>query len=123
MTAYTLQDLLYAKGTTEPVRQIMLSLSEQNDALRQQLAAAQAAIKVKDKALVAQIEVTSWEDQDKANDLSAEALDIQPDDSALKAWLGEPVAWATVDLDEISDHQSGYFSVPLYGGLNEHIRT
>lgn len=69
------------------------------DALRQQLAAALAAIKMKDEAIEYMhkekcdymtlnnlgnpINETSYR-------LASEALAIQPDDSALKAWLGEP---------------------------------
>ena len=52
----------------------------------QQLAAALAAIKVKDEALNG----LHWMD---ANPKVRYALSIQPDDSALKAWLGEPVAY------------------------------
>ena len=66
------------------------------ESLRQQLAAALAACKQKDEALkwlmdwqVKHVDV--WDNP--AFDNAEEALTIQPDDSELKAWLGEPVAW------------------------------
>jgi len=58
--------------------------------MRQQLAAALAAIKVKDEALDA---VTKCIGAGKLRIVAAEALAIQPDDSALTDFLGEPVAW------------------------------
>jgi len=65
---------------------------EQVVALRQQLAAALAAIKVKDAAI--QIAVDYAHNFEEVDFLVGEnALAIQPNDSALKAWLGEPVAW------------------------------
>ena len=69
--------------------------------LKQQLAAALAAIKVKD-AFIEKIAKQTPEKPDywtpcgqcEYNTYDAEdLLAIQPDDSALKAWLGEPVAW------------------------------
>lgn len=56
-------------------------------ALRQQLSEALAAIKMKDDALRAANHscVEDWP-------LLREAFAVQPDDSALKAWIGEPVA-------------------------------
>ena len=53
--------------------------------LEQQLAAALAAIKSKDAALQSAISAHGY----GSGDLH-DALAIQPDDSALKAWLGEP---------------------------------
>ena len=66
------------------------------ESLHQQLAGAIAACKQKDEAL-SKIE---YLESDNGSVLSAggcssvatEALAIQPDDSALKAWLGQPVA-------------------------------
>ena len=60
---------------------------EEIESLRQQLAAALAACKVKDEAMHNALYsgspyTTAFEN----------ALAVQPDDSALKAWLGEPVA-------------------------------
>ena len=64
--------------------------------LNQQLAGAIAACKQKDEALkwlmdwqVKHVDV--WDNP--AFDNAEEALALQPDDSALNAWLGEPVAW------------------------------
>jgi len=60
-----------------------------NEAQHQQLAAALAAIKVKDELIkmCSGIQVGYLKD----------ALAIQPDDSALREWLGEPVAWMNID--------------------------
>ena len=56
--------------------------------LKQQLAAALAVIKVKDEAL----KLIALDDCcTSPAPIAQEALAIQPDDSALKAWLGEPV--------------------------------
>lgn len=57
--------------------------------LKRQLAAALAAIKSKDAALQSAISAHKYESGDLHD-----ALAIQPDDRALKAWLGEPVGWA-----------------------------
>lgn len=67
------------------------------DSLRQQLAAAIAACKLKDEALEGLIDTMDLRLDD--DDLSLEtrtafeALAIQPDDSALKVWLGEQSGW------------------------------
>lgn len=65
------------------------------ESLRQQLAAAIAACKLKDAAIKDLLEFATYSTCGKAHAVEAakEALAIQPDDSALKAWLGEPVAW------------------------------
>jgi hypothetical protein len=57
------------------------------EALRQQLAAALAACKAKD-VLLTEIDrgIPNW-----LQPPVTDALAIQPDDSALRAWLGEPV--------------------------------
>ncbi len=66
--------------------------------LNQQLAAALAACKLKDEAMqdakyaVEAIDGTSVE-AEQIHDRYMAALLIQPDDSALRAWFGEPVAW------------------------------
>ena len=62
--------------------------------LRQQLAAALAACKAKDEALRAiattgVLREAKWTGM-SARDIAQMALAIQPDDSALKEWLGEP---------------------------------
>ncbi len=38
MTTYTLNDLLYAKGTSEPVRQMLLAMAEKIERLEARLA-------------------------------------------------------------------------------------
>mgnify|MGYP006363880169 CR=1 FL=1 len=57
----------------------------------EQLAAALAACKAKDDAvqhLIDEAKLTSSQ-----YEVCRQSLAIQPDDAALKAWLGEPVAW------------------------------
>jgi hypothetical protein len=60
--------------------------------LRAELVKALAACKAKDEALRAANHscVEDWP-------LLREALAIKPDDAALKAWLGEPVAWQSIN--------------------------
>ena len=58
--------------------------------VEKQLAAALAACKLKDDAL--ELAMNVIESSAIVNQLD-KALAIQPDDSALKAWLGEPIAW------------------------------
>ena len=91
--------------------------------LRQQLSAALAAIKSKDAALQSAISAHKYESGDLHD-----ALAIQPDDSALKAWIGEPVAWlhenrpeADVITDAVKNVWTGVvvgkdsvYSIPLY---------
>ena len=70
------------------------------ESLRQQLSAALAAIKVKDESLEAAYNGLRWwmdafplhvtEADDEEMLKLVTALAIQPDDAALKAWLGEP---------------------------------
>ena len=79
---------------TEDIVSVMRKAKEEIESLRQQLAAALAVCKQKDEALkwlmdwqVKHVDV--WDNP--AFDNAEEALAIQPDDSALKAWLGEPV--------------------------------
>jgi hypothetical protein len=62
-----------------------------NRRLRAELAAAIAACKVKDEALNAMLERFGIMSDGCIKQASI-AIAIQPDDSALKAWLGEPVA-------------------------------
>ena len=63
------------------------------ESLHQQLAGAIAACKQKDAALE-NVEgmLDELRDYPVTHDEIIEALAIQPDDSALKAWLGQPVA-------------------------------
>ena len=68
----------------------VLALVAEIESLRQQLAAALAACKLKDEA------IKRWKFDSLNMPLSEfevikKALAIQPDDSALKAWLGGPV--------------------------------
>ena len=101
------------------------------EAVMQQLAAALAAIKVKD-ALLTELLLPDrdWPIMDKQ---IADALAIQPDDSALKAWLGEPVAWLhekRQDSDVITHAvknvwngvvvgRIAQYSIPLYRAAKE----
>jgi len=67
-----------------------LAAADEIESLRQQLAAALAAIKIKNHTL----EWLSVKSHTRLQRLRAtQALAIQPDDDALKAWIGEPVAW------------------------------
>lgn len=59
------------------------------ESLRQQLAAALAACKLKDEAISDFLK--QYPHMTKGYVL--DALAIQPDDFALREWLGEPVAW------------------------------
>jgi len=68
------------------------------ESLCQQLSAALAACKLKDDALerIASINLAEYilpEDFAFRVLQVRKALAIQPDDDALKAWIGEPVAW------------------------------
>ena len=56
--------------------------------LEQQLSAALAACKVKDKTL--EYISQNYDENDYDWQIALDALAIQPDDTALKAWLGEP---------------------------------
>lgn len=79
-----IQRLQMALADTEALE---LGTAEKCDQLRAELVKALAACKVKDEAL---------RELDQLIHVGATiaALAIQPDDAALKAWLGEPVAWA-----------------------------
>ncbi len=76
-------------------------LEAENYELRQQLAAKQAACELKDESLEAAHNGLRWwmdafplhvTEADNEEMLKiVKALAIQPDDSALKAWLGEPI--------------------------------
>ncbi len=85
-----------------------LNLSDMNwckreiESLQQQLATAIAACKLKDEALQSlHDEKCDYMRLNKLGNpyletntkLAVKALAVQPDDSALKAWIGEPVAW------------------------------
>ena len=98
----------------------------------QQLAAAIAACKLKDESIEAAHNGLRWwmdtfplhvTEADNEEMLKiVKALAIQPDDYALKAWLGEPVAWADTygnvirnSTKEFSQNvMTNAFSVPIY---------
>ena len=64
------------------------------ESMRQQLAAAIAACRLKDEALQnCEGMLDELRDYPITHDAIIEALAIQPDDSALKAWLGEQSGW------------------------------
>lgn len=70
------------------------------ESLRQQLAAAIAAIKIKNHTL----EWLSVKSHTRLQRLRAtQALAIQPDDAALKAWLGEPHSYLYKFNSEFGD--------------------
>jgi len=69
----------------DPRTDLTMTMSEVIIEQKKQLAAALAAIKSKDAALQSAISAHGY----GSGDLH-DALAIQPDDSALKAWLGEP---------------------------------
>jgi hypothetical protein len=102
------QNLVLSKQTDHTI----LDLSDYVDSLEQQLSAALAACKLKDEALQQEY------DYQKANDIEIafwleEALAIQPDDSALKAWLGEPIT-KVIHYDEVGMPHTIYLNKPLY---------
>lgn len=71
----------------DPRTDLTMTMSEVIIEQKKQLAAALAAIKIKDAALQSAISAHGYESGDLHD-----ALAIQPDDTALKAWLWEPVA-------------------------------
>lgn len=79
------QNLVLSKQTDHTI----LDLSNYVDSLEQQLAGAIAACKLKDEAISDFLK--QYPHMTKGYVL--DALAIQPDDSALREWLGEPVAW------------------------------
>lgn len=113
-------------------------LQNENTQLCQQLAAALAACKLKDVTLESAHNGLRWwmdafplhvTEADNEEMLKlVKALAIQPDDSTLNAWLGEPVAWLhekRQDSDVITDAvknvwngvvvgKDAAYSIPLY---------
>lgn len=91
------QNLVLSKQTDHTI----LDLSNYVDSLEQQLAGAIAACKQKDESIEAAHNGLRWwmdafplhvtEADNKEMLKLVKALTIQPDDSALKAWLGQPV--------------------------------
>ena len=89
------------------------------ESLRQQLSAAIAACKQKDEAL--SLPCDRW--NKTQFQIARKALAIQPDDSALKTWLGKPTDWkfttssGTHYTDDKRDWLDGYgieSVTPLY---------
>lgn len=86
-------------------------LLDENTKLRAELVKALAACKAKDEALNTIVTVFYpkgiWKQ-------AREALAIQPDDSALKAWLGKPVAWEYADAfgTHYTDDQRDWMDTP-----------
>jgi chromosome segregation ATPase len=78
------------EAINDPRTDLTMTMSEVIVEQKQQLAAALVAIKLKD-SLLEQL-IAQYSDPVKAE--YEKILAIQPDDSALKVWLGEPVAWA-----------------------------
>ena len=85
------------------------SLYDEIESLRQQLAASQkreaaalAACKLKDEALQNyEGMLDELRDYPITHDAIIEALAVQPNDAALKAWVGEPVGEVeSIDTDE-----------------------
>ena len=89
---------------------------EECESLRQQLAAALAACKLKDEALQHYAGLAG--DDAFNNYLAIHALNNKPDDSALRAWLGEPVGWCgTSGVGEFIVSKSkvwNFLTTPLY---------
>ena len=122
------QNLVLSKQTDHTI----LDLSNYVDSLEQQLAGAIAACKQKDESIEAAHNGLRWwmdafplhvTEADNEEMLKiVKALAIQPDDYALKAWLGEPVAWADTygnvirnSTKEFSQNvMTNAFSVPIY---------
>lgn len=86
-----LDQLTEAKEECDTLRRIH---AENIAILERKTAQAVAACKLKDEALQnCEGMLDELRDYPITHDAIIEALAIQPDDSALKAWLGEPVAW------------------------------
>ncbi|MBK6587911.1 MAG: hypothetical protein IPG22_06305 [Acidobacteria bacterium] len=86
-----LDDLEVAKNVANGNVEAKFDAWKQLDAMEHELAAALAAIKVKDEAL-SKIEYLEADNgcilsAGECSSIATEALAIQPDDSALKAWL------------------------------------
>lgn len=76
------------------------ALAKERDQLRAELAAALAACKAKDEAIL--------------QENFSLALSFLPDDAALKAWLGEAVAWEFTDAfgTHYTDDQRDWMDTP-----------
>ena len=82
--------LVGLEAIDDPRTDLTMTMSEVIVEQKQQHAAALAACKAKDDIILEVLECASTT---RPPVRLREALAIQPDDSALKAWLGEPVAY------------------------------
>lgn len=91
-------------------------LLDENTKLRAELAAALAACKAKDEAMLfAHNNLPKiGHIPDCLDPYLEKAIAIQPDDSALKAWLGAPVAWEFTDAfgTHYTDDQRDWMDTP-----------
>ena len=94
-----------------PGEEVVAECLDEIESLRQQLAAALAVCKLKDSA-IQHIISGALSLPRFAEQQAKEALTIQPDDAALMAWLGKPVAY----IDEQHNLRMGKVRVtgPLY---------
>ena len=121
--AAALDDLEVAKNVANGNVEAKFDAWKQLDAMEHELAAALAACKVKDRALLIATDYADYYDPEYPFIAGKEALTIQPDDSALKTWLGKPVAYMAVD----SQGGSLFFrnevltikTIPLYIALDQ----
>ena len=95
------QNLVLSKQTDHTI----LDLSDYVDSLEQQLTAALAACKLKDELITDACTAIAFYGEQPPQELF-DALSMPCDDSALKAWLGEPVAWRTFDGEGGYDFRS-----------------
>lgn len=99
----------FASSANEDAEERFANWPEEDKDLRAELVNALAACKAKDEALRAANHscIEDWP-------LLREALAIQPDDSALKAWLGAPVAWEFTDAfgTHYTDDQRDWMDTP-----------
>ena len=123
------QQLAEAQADRDAIKKEWEKAYEIGMLAKQQLAAAIAACKLKHSALETLWIGTNREEWDGVAIKSFEdAITIQPDDDALKAWIGEPVAWlhenrpeADVITDAVKNVWTGVvvgkdsvYSIPLY---------
>jgi len=83
---------------------------EEIESLRQQLATALAACKAKDDIILEVLECASTT---RPPVRLREALAIQPDDSALMAWLGEPVGYISNHLRYVLERSAPYIPMAI----------
>ena len=114
----------------ETLSDYAMALEERVEIVEQQLAAAIAACKLKDEALW---ETNKYLDQtyadlignygsewlaarmvDTLSTILSKAIAIQPDDSALKVWIGEPVLYKWSDEDKAHHFTTNATKAPAY---------